>query len=50
LILPTTLPVAAPQAAGDFWARSTLVRADDIRGKVYLRTQPFERFGALTNR
>jgi signal peptidase I len=47
-IVPTTLPHAVDaRVPGEFWTTGTLVAAGNIEGKVFLRTQPFLRFGTF---
>jgi hypothetical protein len=45
-IIPTTFPSVNPRTP-DFWKSQCLVSAARIDGKLYLRTQPFSRFGRI---
>jgi signal peptidase I len=46
-ILSTTLPYLDRRLPEDYWTTLGVVSARDIEGKVYLRTQPFSRWGRL---
>jgi hypothetical protein len=46
-ILTTTLPLVDGRVPPEFWKTMSLVPVRNIRGTVYLRTQPFSRFGTI---
>jgi hypothetical protein len=47
LILPTASVALDPRVTADVWQGMSLIRADDVFGRVYFRTHPLTRWGLV---